>query len=270
MIRFPNAKINLGLQITHKRADGFHNLCSIFYPVGWSDVLEIIPATNFEFSQSGIVVQGDAADNLCVKVYNWMKTEYHLPNVKIHLHKNIPIGAGLGGGSADAAFTMKMLNELFSLCLSSLQMQDAMKLFGSDCAFFIENKPTLAVNKGDEFESISLSLKGKYLVMVYPDLFISTKEAYSGIVPASSDAELQEIASKPIETWKLTMQNDFEKSLFPSYSLLAEIKNTLYAHGATYASMSGSGSTIFGIFEKEINLSKLFPSYYKIWNGFLE
>lgn len=269
MIRFPNAKINLGLQVTHKRADGFHNLCSIFYPVGWSDALEIIPSTNFEFTQSGIAVQGDPADNLCVKVYDWMQAEYNLPAVKIHLHKNIPVGAGLGGGSADAAFTMKMLNDLFTLNLCNLQMQEAIKPFGSDCAFFIENKPTLAVNKGDEFEAISVSLKGKYVVMMYPDLFISTKEAYSGVVPVKPNFILQEIDSKPIETWKPDMLNDFEKSLFPTYPLLAEIKNILYAQGAAYASMSGSGSTIFGIFEKETNLAHLFPINYKLWNGFL-
>ncbi len=267
MICFPNAKINLGLQIIGKRADGFHNLASIFYPVAWCDALEMVVADGFEFTQSGIFIQGNAEDNLCVKVYRSLKQKFDLPNVKIHLHKNIPIGAGLGGGSADGAFAMKLLNDLFDLKLSNNQMQDLIKPFGSDCAFFIENRPTLAINKGDEFEHIDFSLKGKYLVLIYPDLFISTKEAYSGVQPQIPSKDLKNIGALPIKNWKGNLTNDFEHHLLVAHPLLLEIKNKLYHLGATYSSMSGSGSTMYGIFESEIDLVAHFPANYRIWQG---
>lgn len=270
MLQFPNAKINLGLQITEKRADGFHNLCSIFYPVGWSDALEIIPSDSFEYSASGIAVQGNAEDNLCVKVYQWIKSQFDLPPIKIHLHKNIPIGAGLGGGSSDAAFTLKMLNKLFELGLTAESMETFIKPFGSDCAFFIKNKPVLAIGKGDEFEPIILNLKGKYLVMVYPDLFISTKEAYSGIVPKPSSHNLGEITSNSLDKCNQNVVNDFEKHLFASYPILPTIKTQLYEMGAVYASMSGSGSTMYGIFENEVELDNYFPRNFSFWKGYLQ
>lgn len=267
MICFPNAKINLGLQIIDKRKDGFHNLNSIFFPVGWEDALEIIPSDIFEFSQSGIPIQGEAVENFCIKVYTFMKEQFQLPPVKIHLHKNIPIGAGLGGGSADGAFTLKMLNTLFSLGLSTTQMQEIIKPFGSDCAFFIKNTPTLAINKGDEFEKVDITLKGKFLVLIYPDLFISTKEAYSAVSPKKPSADIRSIIKNPISDWKTFLENDFEQHLLIKYPILSDIKNTLYNCGALYASMSGSGSTMYGIFDREIDLSKSFSKAYSLWQG---
>ena len=269
MICFPNAKINLGLQIIGKRTDGFHNLASIFYPVAWCDALEMVVADEFEFSQSGIFIQGNSEDNLCVKVYRSLKQKFDLPNVKMHLHKNISIGAGLGGGSADGAFAMKLLNDLFDLKLSNGEMQELVKPFGSDCAFFIENVPTLAVNKGDEFERIDFSLKGKYLVLIYPELFISTKEAYSGVQPQMPSTDLN-IVAMPIENWKGHLLNDFEKHLLIAHPQLLEIKIKLYELGGIYASMSGSGSTMYGIFENEIDLVSHFPANYRIWQGWAE
>ncbi|TAH25274.1 MAG: 4-(cytidine 5'-diphospho)-2-C-methyl-D-erythritol kinase [Cytophagales bacterium] len=270
MIRFPNAKINLGLQITERRTDNFHNICSVFYPLGWSDALEIIPSKDFEYSQSGITISGNTEDNLIVKTYRWMKKAYDLSNVKIHLHKNIPIGAGLGGGSSDAAFTAKMLNEIFSLKLSIPEMEEIIKPLGSDCAFFIQNKPTLALQKGDEFENINVSLKGKYIVLIYPNIFVSTKEAYAGVKPQKPQFNLRNIAELPIQEWRNNLKNDFEEGIFFIYPEIAELKNQFYQLGALYSSMSGSGSTVFGIFDGPINCQKYFNKDYSIWAGALD
>lgn len=267
MICFPNAKINLGLNITEKRKDGFHNLESIFYPVGWSDALEIIVSDNFEFNLSGISVEGNKEDNLCVKVYKSLQEKYNLAPVKMHLHKNIPVGAGLGGGSSDAAFAVKLLNKIFELNLSSEEMQNIIRPFGSDCAFFIENKPVYAFEKGDQFKQTDLDLKSKYIVMVYPDLHISTKEAYSGIKPQKPAFEIQEVIKSDIGSWRNKLVNDFEKGISEKYPVIEQLKNDLYKAGALYAAMSGSGSTVFGIFEKEIETKNIFPENYKIWQG---
>jgi 4-diphosphocytidyl-2-C-methyl-D-erythritol kinase len=265
MLSFPHAKINIGLYITEKRTDGFHNLESCFYPIGWSDVLEIIPSTSTSLSISGLTVDGNLQDNLCIKAYELLKKDFWLPPVAIYLHKVIPMGAGLGGGSADAAFTIKNLNQLFSLGLTSTQMQRYASQLGSDCAFFVEGKPTFCYEKGDKFKPINLSLRGKYLVLIYPDVHISTKEAYSQVAPQKTMFDLREFLEKtPIEMWKETLRNDFERSLFPKYPQLDEIKSTLYQQGALYASMSGSGSAIYGIFkEKPVSLS--FPYQVQIW-----
>ena len=270
MVVFPNAKINIGLNIISKRADGFHSLESIFYPVPWNDILEIIPAEKFEFSMSGIQIQGDPEENLCVKVYRSLQQSLNLPPVCIHLHKLIPVGAGLGGGSADAAFTAKLLNEMFHLGMSDAELMQFIKVFGSDCAFFINNQPAFAMERGDVFEESSITLKGKFLVMVYPDLFISTKEAYGGIKPEKPEHELRLVLKGEIQSWKQEVRNDFETTLFPKYPVLQQIKKLLYDAGAQYASMSGSGSTIFGIFENEVDVRKSFPGNYSIIQKFLE
>ena len=186
MISFPNAKINIGLSITSKRADGFHNLSSIFYPVNWCDVLEILPAKETTFISSGIEIPGLSTKNLCLRAYELLREEFNISPVAIHLKKNIPIGAGLGGGSSDAAFTLRMLNEMFDLNLSINQLEDRAKLLGSDCAFFIQNKQVLATEKGDVFEKIKLDLKGYYILLVNPEIHISTQEAYSKIYPKAS------------------------------------------------------------------------------------
>ena len=266
MVAFANAKINIGLQITEKRPDGFHNIASCFYPVGWSDVVEIIPATEFSFSSSGIDIPGDPAKNLCVKAYELLKADFDLPPVAMHLLKIVPIGAGMGGGSSDAAFVLKLLNDTFKLALSTTALQNYARRLGSDCAFFIENQPQFCFEKGDQFEDISLSLKGKAIVLVYPNLHISTAEAYAGVVPQKTEVDLREALQRPIEEWRHWVKNDFENGLFQKYPVLPQIKAQLYEVGALYASMTGSGSTVFGIFEKVPDLQNIF-SHYTVWNG---
>ncbi|MFT4032574.1 MAG: 4-(cytidine 5'-diphospho)-2-C-methyl-D-erythritol kinase [Siphonobacter sp.] len=265
MVSFPNAKINIGLSITEKRPDGYHNLESVFVPVGWSDVLEILPATQTSFKSTGISIPGNHADNLCLKAYTLLSRDFELPAVSIHLHKVVPIGAGLGGGSSDAAFTLKMLNDLFELNLSAGQLENYARLLGSDCAFFIKNKVTFCFGKGDEFSEISFNLAGKSILLVYPDIHSSTAEAYSGIIPKKTAVPLQKALAEPIINWKHTVHNDFEESLFPKHPFLAQIKKNLYQAGASYASLSGSGSTVYGIFEQKAPTS-LFPDLLT-WSG---
>lgn len=269
MVVFPNAKINIGLNIVEKRNDGFHNIESCFYPVGWSDALEILPANTFSFQSDGISIPGDPATNLCTKAYNMLAADYEFEPVNIHLLKAVPIGAGLGGGSSDAAFTIKALNELFGLKISLEKQLDYARRLGSDCAFFIENKPVYCLEKGDRFEEISLTLAGKWIVLVNPELHISTAEAYAGIQPLKSETDLRDILKKPMESWNRVVKNDFETSLFPKYPVLKEIKESLYSEGAKYAAMSGSGSTLFGIFDEEKGLSGNFDQY-KVWQGYLK
>ncbi|QJW91433.1 4-(cytidine 5'-diphospho)-2-C-methyl-D-erythritol kinase [Spirosoma taeanense] len=269
MISFPNCKINLGLRITSKRPDGFHNLQSCFYPVGWSDVLEVIPADAFAFSSSGLPIPGDPQKNLCVRAYRALKADFDLPPVQMHLHKIVPIGAGLGGGSADAAFALKTLNEQFRLGLGPLQLEEYARPLGSDCAFFVQNRPVYCVEKGDVFEEISVDLSGYYILLVFPDLAISTAEAYAGVRPHQPETDLREHLTAPIGNWAATVHNDFEDSLFPKYPLLQQIKQTFYEEGAVYASMSGSGSAVYGIFNAPPVLPNQFSGYV-VWQGKLE
>lgn len=255
MILYPNAKINIGLYITEKRQDGFHNIESCFFPINWQDILEITPAeTKSSFSSSGIIIPGRSKDNICLNAFELIKKEFTIPEVNIHLHKQIPIGAGLGGGSSDGAFMLKGLNELFNLNLSNEELKNFARQLGSDCAFFIDNKPVFASGKGDELEDIVDSLKGYYIYLIYPDIHISTAEAYANIKAKMPSINLKEVISKTPESWKDIIDNDFEYSVFPNYSDLELIKNNLYKMGAHYASMSGSGSTIYGIFDKKPSL----------------
>lgn len=254
MIVFPNAKINLGLKVLEKRHDGFHNIETIFYPIELSDVLEIIPSGSgvVTFTSSGLTIPGDAQNNLCLKAYHLLFSIFHLPPVSIHLHKVIPMGAGLGGGSSDGAFTIKLLNDLFLLGLSNDQMTNYARNLGSDCAFFIVNKPVFAFDKGDQFEPLDLDLTGYRIEVVTPDIHVSTAEAYSMIdLQAKSwthDSPLKEMIRKPIVEWKKILINDFEKPVFNKYPELERIKQDLYNQGALYVSITGSGSGIFGVF----------------------
>ncbi|MCU0438017.1 MAG: 4-(cytidine 5'-diphospho)-2-C-methyl-D-erythritol kinase [Raineya sp.] len=269
MLGFPHAKINIGLYITEKRNDGFHNLESCFYPIGWSDVLEIIPSENSHLEITGLEVDGDTSNNLCIKALSLLSKDFAISNTSVFLHKVIPMGAGLGGGSADAAFTIKLINQVYQLGLSVAQMQDYARMLGSDCAFFIESKPVYCHEKGDKFKDISLSLKGKYLVLVYPNIHISTKEAYAGVKPKLLDFDLKNfLETSPLEKWKNVIKNDFETHLFEKYSKLKEIKEYLYNQGALYASMSGSGSTIYGFFEEKPQLK--FDNSYAVWQETLK
>ncbi|MBN8824142.1 MULTISPECIES: 4-(cytidine 5'-diphospho)-2-C-methyl-D-erythritol kinase [unclassified Spirosoma] len=266
MIAFPTCKINIGLRITEKRPDGYHNLQSCFYPVTWGDILETIPATDFRFSSSGLPIPGDGQTNLCVRAYNLLKADFDLPPVSMHLHKIVPIGAGLGGGSADAAFTLKLLNDQFALGLGIAQLEDYARTLGSDCAFFVQNRPLYCLEKGDVFSEISVDLTGYYILLVYPNLAISTAEAYAGVRPHQPELSLFEQLQAPIDNWRNTIHNDFEDSLFPRYPRLADIKQQLYEEGAVYASMSGSGSTVYGIFNAPITTPNQFQAY-SVWLG---
>ena len=254
MLTFPACKINLGLRITEKRPDGFHNLQSCFYPVGWGDLLEVIPDRKFSFSSSGLPIPGNSQQNLCVRAYDLLKVDFDLPPVRMHLHKLVPIGAGLGGGSADAAFALKLLNERFELGLETSELEAYARQLGSDCAFFIQNRPLYCFEKGDVFSEVAVDLTGYHIVLVYPDLAISTAEAYAGIQPKTPDTPLFEQLQMPIDTWHKQLHNDFEDSLFLRYPLLSQIKEQLYNLGAVYASMSGSGSTLYGIFNAPIEV----------------
>lgn len=262
MISFPNAKINIGLSITDKRPDGFHNIESCFYPVDWCDILEIIPSDKLEFTSSGIPIPGNPNTNLCIAAYNLLKSDYNIPPVKIHLHKIIPIGAGLGGGSSDAAFTIKSLNKIFELQLTNESLIDYARQLGSDCAFFINNEPVIAVEKGDVFEKCNLSLKSFSVLLVYPNIHISTAEAYQKISPKPSLTDYKTIDYQNIEQWSYI--NDFEQPLRVKYPELAAINKQLIENGAIYTSLSGSGSTMYGIFRNNIMLD--FPKDYLIKN----
>jgi 4-diphosphocytidyl-2-C-methyl-D-erythritol kinase len=268
MVVFPNAKINIGLNILSRRPDGFHNLSSCFYPVGWADVLEILPSDTLSFQSTGLPIPGTPTNNLCLKAYHLLATHYALPPVSIHLLKTVPIGAGLGGGSADAAFCIKALDQFFSLGLSVQIQQAYARQLGSDCAFFIENRPMYCFNKGDEFEEISLSLAGKWIVLVYPGLHISTAEAYAGITPRQPSTDLRQLLTQPIKSWRNQVVNDFEDVLFVTYPQLQVYKQRLYDYGALYASMSGSGSSLYGIFTKRVDLSNNFEGS-QVWQGIL-
>ncbi|MCY7350497.1 MAG: 4-(cytidine 5'-diphospho)-2-C-methyl-D-erythritol kinase [Cytophagaceae bacterium] len=268
MIAFPNAKINLGLRIVEKRPDGYHNLESCFYPVGWTDVLEILPAAELTFKSTGLTIPGEAATNLCLNAYHLLRADYALPPVRIHLHKAVPIGAGLGGGSADGAFTLKLLAEQFKLGLSAEQLEAYARRLGSDCAFFINNQPRFCVGKGDKFENFSLLLAGTWVVLVNPGIHISTAEAYAGITPRHPADDLRQLLWQPLEAWRAAVKNDFEDSLLPRYPILGNLKTQLYEAGAQYASMTGSGSTVFGLFSEETDCSSLFKNL-SFWQGVL-
>ena len=256
MITYPNAKINLGLNIVEKRPDGYHNLETVFYPINLQDALEVNlreGEDEFSLKVSGVSIEGEPEDNLVVKAYRLLKKDYpNMPAIDIHMYKHIPTGAGLGGGSADAAFMIKLLNEKFKLNLSIEKMEEYAAILGADCAFFIQNKPVFASGIGNIFEPIQLSLKGYYLVLVKPDIFVSTKDAFAHITPMKPTQSLKEIIRMPVETWRATMKNDFEESVFQKFPEIAAIKDKLYDLGAIYASMSGSGSSVFGIFREQV------------------
>ncbi|MFT2010624.1 4-(cytidine 5'-diphospho)-2-C-methyl-D-erythritol kinase [Pontibacter sp. 13R65] len=269
MLDFPNAKLNLGLLVTSKRPDGFHNLQSCFYPVKWCDALEVLPASEETFTMSGLPVPGNPNSNLILKAYKLLQQDYKLPPVHLHLHKVIPMGAGLGGGSADAAFTLKLLNVLFELSLNEDALEDYARKLGSDCAFFIRNKPVLAVEKGDVFKPIELDLTGYSCVVVYPGIHITTAEAYGNINPKEPEIGLDELIQQDVSTWRNTLKNDFEDALFPKYPALAVLKENLYEAGAVYASMTGSGSAVYGLFKGEVPVNLIFPDNYLVWKGLL-
>lgn len=257
MLNFPNAKINIGLNIISRRRDGYHNLETVFYPIKVYDALEIIEADVLSFETSGIEIPGYANENLCLKAYDLLKNGHAIPPVKIHLHKQIPIGAGLGGGSADAAFFIRLMNEKFNLNLDTTAMESYARDLGADCAFFVQNKPVFAYGKGDEFSDVSLDLSGYYLVLVMPPVHVSTGEAYRGVKPSQVNNSLKELISLPVGEWRTEIKNDFEESIFKNHSSIRGVKAALYEAGALYASMSGSGASVYGIFKNKVELPEL-------------
>lgn len=259
MILFPNAKINIGLNVVERRPDGYHNLESIFYPINIYDRLQIEPDTEkvsglCSVELSGITIQGAVEDNLVVKAYNLIWEKYHIPAVKVKLSKLIPMGAGLGGGSSDAAYMLKGLNELFALNIPEEELEQMAARLGADCAIFIKNKPVYATGIGNIFHyDVNIPpLTGKYLLLVKPEVFVSTRDAYSMIHPGQPQYSLTESICMPISQWKERIVNDFEKSVFAKFPLIRQVKDTLYDMGAEYASMSGSGSSVFGIFNTPV------------------
>lgn len=260
MISFPNAKINIGLHVTEKRPDGFHNLETVFFPVGWSDILEFAESDQLQFTSSGIQISGDPHANLVMKAYRLIKDEYQIPPLKIHLHKQIPFGAGLGGGSSDAAFMLLMLNKRFELNISKQKLVEYAAILGSDCPFFILNKPVYATGRGELMNIIDLKLNGLSLLIVKPPYEVSTANAFRFVNPQKPEISLPELMEQPVENWKNRVTNQFESSVFQQLPEIGQLVRTLYEQGAAYASMSGSGSSAFGLFKNlPANLSNIFP-----------
>lgn len=269
MIAFPPCKINLGLHVVAKRADGYHDIETCFFPVLWTDVLEIIPASEFQFTSSGIDIPGKENENLCIKAFALLREAFKIPFVKIHLHKIIPMGAGLGGGSSDAAHTLRLLNIIFELKLSTEQLKNYAAQLGSDCSFFIQDEPMLGTGRGETLNPISVNLAGYYLVLVKPNVHVSTKDAYGGLTPKTPISKITEVLQQPVKSWRGLLINDFESSVFQKFPEIEKVKNRLYELGATYACMSGSGATVFGLFEKPGSFRNEFLNF-EYWEGQLK
>lgn len=270
MIIFPQAKINLGLNVVERRADGYHNLQTVFYPVPLHDTLEVVPMhpdfpspADCDLKITGIAVEGNEQSNLVVRAYNLLKKERpQLPRLHIHLHKSIPTQAGMGGGSSDCAAMMLLLNEQFRLGFSTEQLIERAALLGADCPFFILSKPAYAEGIGEQLRSINLNLSGWYLGIVCPPIPVSTKEAFSLITPHHPDRNCCDVVSLPIKQWRSLLTNDFEQSVFALHPEIGQVKEQLYTLGATYAAMSGSGSALFGIFQKPVDLRSHFSGMF--------
>jgi 4-diphosphocytidyl-2-C-methyl-D-erythritol kinase len=251
MVTFPNCKINLGLNVLQKRKDGYHDIETVFFPIPFTDILEIVSSENeTELTNTGIYVH-ENENNLCLKAFHLLKKGFpQLPEIKIHLHKIIPVGAGLGGGSADGAFTLSLLNEKYNLNILEQKLFLYASMLGSDCPFFLLNNPCFATGRGEKMEAINLSLSGYKILLINPGIHVNTKETFQQITPGIPLKRIREIIDQPIETWKNDLINDFEKIVFSKHHEIKKIKENLYNHHAVYASMTGTGSTVFGIFNK--------------------
>lgn len=252
MITFPNAKINIGLRVVGRRPDGYHNIETLFYPIPLTDVLEIVPASQATttLTVTGMVPDGNTADNLVMRAYRLLHEQYGLPPVEMHLHKAIPYGAGLGGGSADASFALRMLRDLFALPLTDEALAEQAARLGADCPFFIYNRPLYATGTGDCFaDAGAFSLAGLHIVLVKPPIAVSTAEAYSRVKAAQPSYPLADEVARPLAEWRGRVENDFEPGVFAEHPRIAAIKQQLYELGAVYASMSGSGAAVFGLFD---------------------
>lgn len=261
MITFPNAKINLGLHVTEKRPDGFHNLETVFFPVDWCDALEIAISERFQFSASGIALPSDAESNLVVKAYRLLQKDFDLPELSIHLHKQIPFGAGLGGGSSDAAYMLRLLNKTFKLQLTTNDLLKYAAVLGSDCPFFILNKPVFATGRGEIMQETEVRLNDMFILLVKPPVEVATAKAFKYVVPQKPEVSLAEMLRLPVSEWQGKVFNQFEMSVFKQYPEIEELKNRLLQMGSVYASMSGSGSCVFALFTEEPSgVKQLFPA----------
>lgn len=269
MISFPNAKINIGLHVLEKRPDNYHTIETVLYPVGWSDILEAVKVKGngkIELRMSGLKINGKKKDNLCVKAYTILNEKYSLPSVKVWLHKCIPAGAGLGGGSSDATFFIKMMNEMFYLDMTKTGMRHIANALGTDCSFFIDNKPSVAAGLGDKTGPADINLDSYHVCIVFPHIEINTGEAYSMVQSKKERKHLKYLVkSSSIMNWRNTVVNDFETEIIKRFPLIGKIKETFYDEGAIYASMTGSGSAVYGISKKRIEVTRHFPGY-TIWN----
>jgi 4-diphosphocytidyl-2-C-methyl-D-erythritol kinase len=278
MVIFPNAKINIGLNVLSKRKDGFHNIETVMYPVVYNDLLEILEdksasskakktdkPVQYIFQHTGGKIPGKQDENICIRAFNLLDADYKLPPVSIYLHKLIPIGAGLGGGSSDGANVLKLLNDLFKLGIKTTELEFYAKQLGTDCPFFIQNKPVYANGRGDKFENINLDLSEYSIVLITPPIHVATTEAYAKVVPSEPGYSLKDLIKQPILNWKKKMHNDFETTILRKYPEIAAIKKDLYKKGAVYASMSGSGSTVYGIFNNKENFKGEFKGCRVHW-----
>ena len=264
MLTKPIAKINLGLNVVEKRPDGYHNLETVFYPVQIEDALEVYPMDpefpseyDCDLKVTNITIDGDEQRNLVVRAYNLLKADFPtLPRIHAHLYKGIPTQAGMGGGSSDCGFMITLLNDMFQLCLTDQQMIDYAARLGADCAFFILNRPCYAEGIGEKLQPIDLDLKGWYLSLVRPDIPVSTREAFALIKPHYPEVNCREVVKQPVESWRDALVNDFEGSVFAVHPELGAVKDRLYDLGATYAAMSGSGSTLFALSRQPLNLDE--------------
>lgn len=271
MLLFPNAKINLGLNVTSRRSDGFHNIETVFLPVALCDVLEFVESVDdsTKLTVTGTNLDSPPEENLVFKAWKLMHENYKVPPLEIHLHKLIPTGAGLGGGSADAAFMLKGLNEFFQCGASIADLEKYAAMLGSDCAFFIRNSPAYAEGRGEILQPITIDLDNYRVLLINPAIHVSTKEAYEGVTPKIPEKSLRQILGLNKTQWQGNVKNDFETSVFIKYPKISAIKDKLINAGAIYASMSGSGSTVYGIFEKQMDLQFLIAEFSDIfyWNG---
>lgn len=266
MVTFPNAKINLGLNVVERRSDGYHNIETLFYPIELADILEVLPCDLFYFGTSGISIDSEPEKNLVVKAVNLLKQKFEFPPVKVHLHKVIPYGAGLGGGSSDAAYMLKTLNRLFEIGLSDTQLIKIATSIGADCPFFIENRPAFATGIGNELTPVNIDLSAYQFVLVKPPFGVNTLQAYKEITPQQPKISIKEIIAGPIGDWKGKLINDFEKPVFKMFPEIETIKNKLYDLGAIYAAMSGSGSAFFAFFaDNSIDFNSHFESDFFVY-----
>lgn len=273
MICFPNAKINLGLQVKKKRSDGYHDIETVFYPLELSDILEVTPLSgtkeNYTYLNTGIAIESEHHDNLCIRAWNEIASIRKMPGVAIHLHKVVPPGAGLGGGSSDAAFTLMALNDFFNLAIPLPELGKMAGRIGSDCPFFIHNKPVFATGRGEILEPVNLDLAGTDIMVVHPGIPVSSGWAYAQIKPGGHPLSVAETVSQDPRGWQDRLVNDFEPIVFSKYPVIRQIKDRMLAMGAFYSSMTGSGSAVFGMFDYEPeteDIKKYFPGMF-LWKG---